>query len=126
MMMLTDVAVQGRYGWYRIPVYPLVYIGAAYIVVWSVRELSLPGMLATLVLGGATATTMVLGHLLQPNPYLLGAAIAVVLLPGAVAAWRESDEWRLAGRATAVAALVLIIGASAISSWILGDVYTAI
>ncbi|GAC1328309.1 MAG: hypothetical protein NVSMB17_03580 [Candidatus Dormibacteria bacterium] len=122
--LLGDVLVQGRFGWYRILLYPLLY-GAAALLAWEgVRGPSLPAMLAVMILAGATATEMVLGRQWKPDPYLLGAAIALVLVPAAVSYWRtDSARWRSVARSAAASALALILAASAVTSWILGDAY---
>jgi 4-amino-4-deoxy-L-arabinose transferase-like glycosyltransferase len=122
--LLGDAAVQGIFGWYRIVLYPLLYAAAALLVWEAVHKPSIPAMLAVMVLAGATATEMVLGRQWKPDPYILATLIALVVLPAAISHWRvDSVRWRQAGQLAAATAITAILAASAMTSWILGDVY---
>ena len=125
--VLGDVLVQGRYGWYRIVLYPLIYLAAGYLAWQSIKRPSLPGMLIVLVLGGATAVVMITGQLWTPNPFLLAAVLAAGLLPAAVALWRrESPRWWRLAQAISGALLAVVVIASIAESWSLARIYTQI
>jgi hypothetical protein len=122
--LLGEVAVQGRYGWYRLVLYPVLYIAGGLLAWEAIRKPSLPALLLVILLAGATATEAVVGHQWQPNPYLLGGVIALALLPAAIATWRaDSVPWRLTARVAAGTAVALILAAAAVTSYQLGDLY---
>jgi hypothetical protein len=122
--LLGDAAVQGVFGWYRVVLYPLLYAAAGMLAWEAVTGPSLPALLLVIVVAGATATDEVLGSQWQPNPYLLAAVVSCILLPVAVSQWRATSAgWRLAAQSSAALALVAILGAGTVTSFILGDVY---
>jgi hypothetical protein len=122
--LLGEVAVQGRYGWYRLVLYPVLYAAAGLLAWEAIRKPSLPALLLVIVLAGGTATEAVVGHQWQPNPYFLGGVIALTLLPAAIATWRiDSAPWRLTARVAAGTAVAAILVAAAVTSYQLGDVY---
>jgi uncharacterized membrane protein len=125
--VLGDVLVVGRYGWYRIVLYPIIYLAAGYLTWASIKRPSVPGMLLVVVLGGATAVVMITGKLFTPSPYAISAVVAAGLIPAAVSSWRrESARWRLAAQLSLGALLAVIVITSVIESWNLAAIYTRI
>ena len=122
--LLGDAAVQGIFGWYRIVLYPLLYASAGLLAWEGIRRPSIPAMLLVIALAGATATEMVLGRQWKPDPYILSVLIGLVVVPAAISSWRtNSVSWRRGAQLAAATAMAAILFASAITSWILGDVY---
>jgi len=122
--LLGDATVQGVFGWYRIVLYPVLYAAAALLAWEAVKRPSLPALLLVVILAGATATEFVLGRQWKPDPYLLAAAIGLVVLPAAISYWLPASKpWRQAAQVSAAVALLAILSAGAATSWILGDVY---
>ncbi|MEA2645000.1 MAG: hypothetical protein QOE92_83 [Chloroflexota bacterium] len=127
MALLGDVLVQGRFGWYRIVLYPVVYAAVGAFALAAIRRPSLPALLLVLVLGGATATVMVPGRLWEPNPYVLAGVIGAALLPAAIMAWRhESTLWPRIAQGTAAALIAVVLLSAAVESWNLASIYTQI
>jgi 4-amino-4-deoxy-L-arabinose transferase-like glycosyltransferase len=114
MLVMADVRV-AYFGWYRITIYPLVYLAAGYLV-W--RAIAAPNpALVTLVLitGGAAAASSWLG-----GPHALGIASATVagailaLVIALVAVWsRRVDRARAI---VGVALACVIIGNIVVSA----------
>lgn len=128
MLVLAGGQQVQQYGWYKVIVYPEVYVAAGYLAWTAVRRASLGLLTLLLALGGATATNWLLGGLDQewvPNPVVLVALFLVVLGPAAWAAWRGEE---VGARQTAVTIATLALGAmvfgnameSLILSFILG------
>ncbi|MFY9613851.1 MAG: glycosyltransferase family 39 protein [Candidatus Dormiibacterota bacterium] len=127
MTAIGDVLVQGRYAWYRIVLYPILYTVAGYLVWQSVKRPSVPGLLLVLVLGGATAFTAINGKLFTPNPYLLVAVVSLGVLPAAIMLWRsESSGWPRIAQASAAALMLAVVAASIVESWNLAQIYRQI
>ena len=127
---LVILAVEGNvqsYGWYKIAVYPLVYLTAGLFVWQAVAHRSIPALLLVAGLGGATATTALFGQEGQawmPPAYVLGAILAALLIPPALAAWRRDSALLQAVERTAAAGVVaLILLANAAESWGLARAY---
>jgi hypothetical protein len=94
ILVLADDRVVGQFGWYRIAVYPEIYLAAGWLVWEAVRRPSLGLLAVVLGVGGATATEWWLGGPdapWLPNPVLLSAALLAVLGPAALLAWRHRD-----------------------------------
>jgi uncharacterized membrane protein len=125
--LLGDVLVQGRYGWYRIVLYPIIYLAAGYLTWASIKRPSVPGMLLVVVLGGATAVVMITGKLFTPSPYAIAVVVAAGLLPAALSSWRrESARWLLAAQLSLGGLVAVIVITSVIESWNLATIYTQI
>jgi hypothetical protein len=122
--VLGDPTVEGRYGWYRIVLYPLVYLAAGFVCWEVIRRPSAAGLLLIMVLVGAGAAEVVLGRQWQPDAFLLGVVVAVLLLPSALMLWRkESEFWRATAQLAAATSIALIVIASLVTSLSLGWVY---
>ncbi|MDQ6771536.1 MAG: hypothetical protein M3024_00875, partial [Candidatus Dormibacteraeota bacterium] len=127
MVVMVGSAPAGQYGWYRWPVYPLVYLAAGWLAWEAVVRRSLPLLGLVLALGVATAVNWWLGGLRgswQPSPYLLSLLLLAALLPVAVAAWRFREattaRWALyAG----VAVLGVAMLGNAVESFFLADIF---
>ena len=63
-----DVLVQGRYGWYRIVLYPLIYLAAGYLAPAIDQTPVAAGNADRASPRGATAVVMITGAALDPNP----------------------------------------------------------
>jgi uncharacterized membrane protein len=124
MAAIGDVLVQGRYGWYRIVLYPILYMVAGYMLWQSVKRPSVPGILFIVVLGGGTAFAMVTGKLFTPNAYVLAAVVAVGVVPAAVMLWRRDSElWPRLAQTAAATLVSAVLLASALESWNLAQIY---
>jgi len=122
--VLGDATLQARFGWYRIVLYPLVYLAAGFVFWEVIRRPSLPGLLLIMVLVGASATEMVLGRQWHPDAFVLVFVVGLLLTPSALTLWRkESEFWRAAAGVTTAVSLALIVLASLVTSINLGQVY---
>ena len=130
VLVLANQEIVQHYDWYRITVYPLVYLAAGLFVFEGVSRGFVAAMLAVLALGGATATTVLLGHGGQPwmpPAVLLAVIIATVMAPVAVAAWRrDSPALQRAAKLAGAAAFSALLLANAIESWGLAQTYKLI
>lgn len=125
MLVLAGSAQTAQYGWYKVIIYPEVYLGAAGLAWWAVRRSSVGAYALVLGLGGATATNWLFagaGTGWAPDPLLLLVILAVLLAPAVFAAWspawRRRAEWVMIGGG--VAMLLANIG----TSLILADIFT--
>jgi 4-amino-4-deoxy-L-arabinose transferase-like glycosyltransferase len=115
MLVLAGEKEVEQYGWYRVIVYPELYLAAGWLAWEAVRRRSLPLLTVLLALGGATATNWWLGgadSAWVPNPLLLCVLIGAVLLPAVLVLWRPDDRrtWRIAGWVTGAAVGVMALG----------------
>jgi hypothetical protein len=115
------------YGWYRIIVYPEVYLAAGWVAWEAVQRRSLPLAGLVLLFGGATATNWWLGGpdaAWVPNPVLLCLLIAAVLGPAAVLIWRHrSPVWQRLALLTTGVTLALLLAGNAVESWWLDRIF---
>jgi hypothetical protein len=115
LVMAGERQVQ-QYGWYKVMIYPEVYLAAGALVWAAVRRPSLALLTIVLALGGATATNWWLGGLgnsWAPNPVLLVALVLIVLAPAVWAAWHRADA-----RARSVA---VVVGQVTLGALLLGN-----
>ncbi|HYW26680.1 MAG TPA: glycosyltransferase family 39 protein [Terriglobales bacterium] len=115
MLVLAGEKEVEQYGWYRVIVYPELYLAAGWLAWEAVRRRSLPLLTILLALGGATATNWWLGgadSAWVPNPLLLCVLIGAVLLPAVLVLWRPDDRrtWRIAGWTSGAAVAVMALG----------------
>jgi 4-amino-4-deoxy-L-arabinose transferase-like glycosyltransferase len=115
MLVMAGEKEVEQYGWYRVIVYPQLYLAAGWLAWEAVRQRSLPLLTALLALGGATATNWWLGSSNAgwvPNPVLLCVLIGAVLLPAVLVLWRPDDARtrRIAGWTSAAALAVIVLG----------------
>jgi 4-amino-4-deoxy-L-arabinose transferase-like glycosyltransferase len=115
MLVLAGEKEVEQYGWYRVIVYPEVYLAAGWLAWEAVRRRSLPLLTLLLALGGATATNWWLGGSSSawvPNPLLLCVLIGAVLLPAVLVLWRPDDRRtrRIAGWVGGAALAVIALG----------------
>jgi 4-amino-4-deoxy-L-arabinose transferase-like glycosyltransferase len=115
MLVLAGEKEVEQYGWYRVIVYPEVYLAAGWLAWEAVKRRSLPLLTVLLALGGATATNWLLGGGTAgwvPNPLLLCVLIGAVLLPALLTRWRPDDARtkRIAGWVAAVAVGAMALG----------------
>jgi hypothetical protein len=128
MMVMAGGEQVQQYGWYKVIVYPEVYVAAGYLAWTAVRRVSLGLLTLLLALGGSTATNWWLGGLDRqwvPSPIVLVALLLVVLGPAAWAAWQREEvgAWRRAATIAGLALGFLVLGntvESLILSFILG------
>ena len=124
ILILAGTAQTAAYGWYRIIIYPEVYLAAAGLVWWAMRRGSVGGYALVLGLGGATATNWLFagsGSGWVPSPVLLVAILAVLLVPAVFATW--SPAWRRRAQGVMAGGLVAVLLANIGTSLILGDVF---
>jgi 4-amino-4-deoxy-L-arabinose transferase-like glycosyltransferase len=114
MLVVADVRV-AYFGWYRIAIYPLVYLAAGYLA-WRALAAANPAVVTlVLITGGAAAASSWLG-----GPQALGiasATLAGVLLAaviGLVSLWRREPD--RARAVTAVALACVIVGNIVVSA----------
>ncbi|HLH68306.1 MAG TPA: glycosyltransferase family 39 protein [Candidatus Dormibacteraeota bacterium] len=134
LVLAAEVRVE-QYAWYRLIVYPSVELGAGWLAWEAVRRASLPLLTLLLVLGGAAATNWWLGGggaTWVPNPFLLVALMAAVLVPAALLArpsgWGGGAErgagWavRLAHDSSLLRRWALGAGVAAVGFMLIGNV----
>jgi hypothetical protein len=127
MLIMAGQRQIQQYGWYKVMVYPEIYIAAGWLTWEAVSRRSLGLLTLLLGLGGATATNWWLGGIGRtwvPNPVLLAAILLVVLLPAVLLGWRPSDRrLRAWGRGAAFAALAVMLLGNAVESFYLDHIY---
>jgi uncharacterized membrane protein len=127
MLVMANERQVAQYGWYRVAVYPVLYLAAGWLVWEAVRRRSLVLLTLLLALGGATATDWWLGGPSRdwiPQPIGLAMMVAVVLAPAVLSLWRPADPFyrRLARGAAAVAVAGMLVGNTVESLWLSGIV----
>jgi 4-amino-4-deoxy-L-arabinose transferase-like glycosyltransferase len=116
MLVLAGERQVEAYGWYKVIVYPELYLAAGWLAWEAVSRRSLGLLTLLLVLGGATATNWWLGApptgTWVPNPLLLCLLVAAVLGPAVLLLWRRDElrYQRLAAWAAAGALALMVIG----------------
>lgn len=119
VVIMTFAEHVSYYGWFRVTVYPLIYLLAGWFAWKVVRTPSAPGLLLLLTLGMATSINALFAtpgtESWAPNPYLLLAALAVSILPVLLVASRDGRE-RAWARYVAGAALGLTVVANVVAS----------
>jgi 4-amino-4-deoxy-L-arabinose transferase-like glycosyltransferase len=126
ILVLADERIIPRYGWYRIPVYPLAYGGAAYLAWLAFDRLSVGAWLAVLLLGGASATTVALAGnaAWMPSALVLVVALPVMVAPLVAAhGWPRVAWMRPAARVVVAAGLGLMLVCNILASINLANVY---
>jgi len=126
ILVLADQRVVPRYGWYRIPVYPLAYFGAAYLAGLALYRLNVGAWVAVLALGGAGATTVTLGGggAWMPSALLITAVLVGAVLPMALAnGWPEVRWLQRAARGMVATVLGLLIMTNVLGSIDLASTY---
>jgi 4-amino-4-deoxy-L-arabinose transferase-like glycosyltransferase len=120
MLVLAGERQVEQYGWYRVIIYPELYLAAGWLAWEAVRRRSLALLTLVVALGGATATNWWLGGMEAawvPDPVLLCVLIAAVLAPAVVLLWRRDDTHvQRVGTAIAAAALALMVLGNAVES----------
>jgi Dolichyl-phosphate-mannose-protein mannosyltransferase len=119
MLVMADNRVNG-FGWYRITVYPLVYLAAGHLLWLAWRSASPAVVTAVAVFGGAAAAYPLLGgttFLGVQSATFAALPIGILVLVAAIAAARTTDpHWRRARRAVGVAfGALLLAGNVAVS-----------
>jgi 4-amino-4-deoxy-L-arabinose transferase-like glycosyltransferase len=127
MLVLAGERQVEQYGWYRLIVYPQVYLAAGWLAWEAVTRRSLGLLALLLVLGGATATNWWLGGpdaTWVPNPIVLCLLIAAVLGPAVLLLWQRHER-RYQRLATWMGggALALMIVGNAVESFRLDAIF---
>jgi MYXO-CTERM domain-containing protein len=126
MMVMAGTKQTEQYGWYKVIIYPEVYLAAGFLAWTVVSRASISGITMLLILGGATATNWWLGGIGRgwaPNPVLLVVLVLAILVPAAWSAWRQADEQvRRVAVAVAQAALVVLLLGNTIESVFLAQI----
>lgn len=125
ILVLAGTAQTAQYGWYKVILYPQVYLGAAGLAWWALRRASVGGYALVLGLGGATATNWLFagaGTGWSPPAVLLLAILAVLLGPAILATW--SPAWRRRAEFVMILGGVAMLLANIGTSLILTDVFT--
>jgi uncharacterized membrane protein len=127
MLVLAGERLIEQYGWYRIIVYPELYLAAGWLAWEAVSRRSVALLTLVLVLGGATATNWWLGGpnaAWVPDPLLLVALVAAVVGPAVLLLWRsEEPRYRSLASWVAIWALGLIVLGNTIESLLLGGIF---
>jgi hypothetical protein len=115
MTVMAGERLVEAYGWYRIIIYPELYLAAGFLAFEAIRRRSLSLLTLLLVLGGATATNWWLGGpdaTWVPNPVLLVLLIAAVLAPAVMLLWqrREARYRAMAGWVAGGAVALIVLG----------------
>ncbi len=115
VLVLGSESVVGRYGWYRIYVYPLVYLGAG-LACWEAIRIGAAGWVAAvLMLGVATTASLAVGYGIRGSgpPATLVAAVGLLVVGAAVVAesrGRNAGLRRVARAAIAGAIGIALLG----------------
>jgi Dolichyl-phosphate-mannose-protein mannosyltransferase len=127
MLVMAGEAQTEQYGWYRLIVYPELYLAAGWLAWEAIGRRSLALLTLVLVLGGSTATNWWLGGLGAawiPNPVLLVALMAAVLAPAILVRWRPDEPvYRHLALGMAVTALALVLLGNAVESFWLDRIF---
>lgn len=127
MLLLANESQVAQYGWYRVIVYPELYLAAGWLAWEAISRRSLGLATLLLALGGATATNWWLAGPTGgwvPNPLLLIVLAAVVLGPLVLAHSRRGDPaYRWAAMSSVGAALAFFIVGNTVESLELGRIY---
>jgi 4-amino-4-deoxy-L-arabinose transferase-like glycosyltransferase len=118
------------FGWFRVAVYPSVYMLAGWLAWRSVREPSALGVLLLLTVAVASVINPLLvpprAESWAPNPYLVVAALAVLVAPPLLAMGRRDDRLAALARYSAAASLVGAVGLNLVASLDLANIYQRI
>ena len=128
MLVIAGGKQVDQYGWYKVIIYPEIYVSAGWLA-WIAASLgSLALLTLLLTAGGATATNWWLGGIRAawvPDPILLVFLILAVLAPAALALWRRQDrDLRTWARAAALGALAFMLFGNAVESFYLARIFT--
>jgi Dolichyl-phosphate-mannose-protein mannosyltransferase len=114
MLVLAGERQVEQYGWYRVIIYPELYLAAGWLAWEAVSRRSLALLTLLLALGGATATNWWLGGpdaAWVPNPVVLCLLIGAVLAPAVLLMWRRELRYQqVAGWAASVALTLIVLG----------------
>lgn len=120
MLVLAGERQVEQYGWYRVIIYPELYLAAGWLAWEAVTRRSLGLLTLLLALGGATATNWWLGGpdvAWVPNPVVLCVLIAAVLVPAVLLLWRRRElRYQQVAVWAATAALALMVLGNAVES----------
>ena len=108
MLVMTDERVT-TFGWYRIAVYPVLYLAAGWLAQALLRRRPSPvATIAVLITGGTSVGVAPLPGAIAPT--VAAALMAIVIGLLALASWRpESARLQTIGRLTARGALGLVL-----------------
>jgi uncharacterized membrane protein len=129
MLVMAGGRQVDQYGWYKVIVYPEIYLAAGWLTWAAVSRQSLALLTLLLTLGGATATNwwlggVGLGQTWLPNPAVLTVLLLAVLAPAAIAMWRRGDlrikSWARGG---AFAALTIMLLGNGVESFYLDRIF---
>jgi 4-amino-4-deoxy-L-arabinose transferase-like glycosyltransferase len=130
IMVLANENLVIRYGWYRVAVYPLVYLAAGYVC-WEAAKGAVLPLLAALLLGGAAAASLGLTpgtpHEWAPSALVVSSILGVILVPSIVASVRRDVPMlRNVAQVVAGTALAGILVLNVIESLRLAEIYPLI
>ena len=124
MLAAEDIA---DYGWFRVAVYPLVYLLGGWLTWNAVSRPSPLALVVVLTLGGATATAALFGidgKDWAPSAYLLLGGLVVVAAPAVLSASRPGSKvLEQVARWTAGLAVLVIVGFNIATSIHLDQLY---
>lgn len=125
MMVMADPHLVEQYGWYRITVYPLIYLLAGMFIWRSIKLASFPGIALTIAVAGGVATNGLGSNhgAWLPSAALITAILLVILCPCVWAAWKRVGiplQW---GQLAAAAGIVAILGANIAQTLMLTDAF---
>jgi 4-amino-4-deoxy-L-arabinose transferase-like glycosyltransferase len=131
VMLISDMNVAGRYGWYRFAIYPLVYLVAADLVAAAVARPALVRGVLVIAIPGAAATLAWVGSAGAWNPpLLLELAPLALVIAGSIFAnmqLRRGRGWKSWWPQLAIGtAVALIILLDAAQSFRLAHIYTSL
>ncbi len=123
MLLMAGERQMEQYGWYRLIIYPQLYLAAGWLAWEAVSRHSISLLTLLLALGGATATNWWLGGpdaTWIPNPLLLAAIAAPVVGPALLATWRRREMIfkQVAWTAAALALALIVLGNTIESLWL--------
>jgi 4-amino-4-deoxy-L-arabinose transferase-like glycosyltransferase len=125
ILILAGTKQTAQYGWYKVIVYPELYLAAGILAWTALRRSSLGLLTLLLVLGGATATNWWFAGPTGgwvPNPILLVVLLVLTLGPAALTRW--GARWRTLARWVGGVAMSVLLVGNATESWILSMIFT--
>jgi 4-amino-4-deoxy-L-arabinose transferase-like glycosyltransferase len=128
MMVMADPHLVEMYGWYRITLYPFIYLLAGILVWRSIESASVPGVALTIAVAGGVATNgLGADHgAWSPPAFVVAALLLVILVPCVLAAWKPQGRMLLVGQIAAAAGIVAVVGANLAQTIMLSDLFRSL
>ena len=128
LLLMADPRVIPVYGWYRITIYPLVYLAAGHACAKTVSRPTASRLILLMATGGAATLNFLFGTPGQgwtPPALAVGIVLAAVGLLGAVmVASRGAGRLGSSGRFAVAVAICLMVAGGTVQSYFLAHLYS--